>query len=87
MWVNFRCKFLAEVGQFYARINTSWCSSNKKARTTAGGGLSLKFVRLREWAARLRQGDQQFVIASLRNQRERRLHHHDAIGIRILRIG
>jgi hypothetical protein len=22
MWVNFRCKFLAEVGQFYARINS-----------------------------------------------------------------
>ena len=21
MWVNFRCKFLAEVGQFYAPIN------------------------------------------------------------------
>jgi hypothetical protein len=21
MWVNFRCKFLAEVGQFCARIN------------------------------------------------------------------
>jgi hypothetical protein len=22
MWVNFRCKFLVEVGQFYAPINT-----------------------------------------------------------------
>lgn len=22
MWVDFRCKFLAEMGQFYARINT-----------------------------------------------------------------
>ncbi|MFP3604385.1 hypothetical protein, partial [Paraburkholderia sp. SIMBA_053] len=21
MWVNFRCKFLSEMGQFYARIN------------------------------------------------------------------
>lgn len=27
MWVNFRCKFLAEVGQFYPRINKSLSTS------------------------------------------------------------
>jgi potassium-transporting ATPase KdpC subunit len=70
MWVNFRCKFLVEVGQFYARINsldpeiTPAAAAYQAARVAKVRGLTLDQVN--ELVARNTSGRQFGIFGEAR---------------------